>query len=321
MKKNKILLFTEEVDITTNYVIDYLLCNNAHFVRFNDIYINNFKYLLNEQKIVLEKESICLKDKNQKIWYRRGRLNFNTNYVDDQINLQLNDYVGMENKAMGYHVFKVFEKRFKNRYLGRNSYYGENKLDILFEAHQLGLNIPITQVVTKRKDIIKFIKTHENVIIKGIYDNPTLIENGETRSLYTTKIYLDDMKYITSEFPPILIQNQIEKEYELRVFVFEGKIFTAALFSQGSSETEVDSRKYTWDNPIRIVPYLLPKKIEKRIVKLLSKLDYNSASIDFIVSKEGKYYFLEINPVGQFGWISYDCNFNIERYIANELTK
>jgi glutathione synthase/RimK-type ligase-like ATP-grasp enzyme len=51
------------------------------------------------------------------------------------------------------------------------------------------------------------------------------------------------------------------------------------------------------------------------------KLGLDSGSIDMIVSTEGKYIFLEVNPVGQFGMVSYPCNYYIERDIADYLSQ
>jgi D-alanine-D-alanine ligase-like ATP-grasp enzyme len=51
----------------------------------------------------------------------------------------------------------------------------------------------------------------------------------------------------------------------------------------------------------------------------LTNLD--CGSIDLIYSTDEKYYFLEVNPVGQFGMVSYPCNYQLEKKIAIELIK
>jgi glutathione synthase/RimK-type ligase-like ATP-grasp enzyme len=92
-----------------------------------------------------------------------------------------------------------------------------------------------------------------------------------------------------------------------------------AIFSQSNKMTETDYRNYDLDNPNRIVPYKLNKQLENKLILLLENLELNSGSIDLIKSKDGKYYFLEVNPVGQFGQLSYNCNYNIEKIIAKSL--
>lgn len=51
----------------------------------------------------------------------------------------------------------------------------------------------------------------------------------------------------------------------------------------------------------------------------MADLDLNCGSIDMILGNDGLYYFLEVNPVGQFGMVSGPCNYYLERKIANFL--
>ena len=51
----------------------------------------------------------------------------------------------------------------------------------------------------------------------------------------------------------------------------------------------------------------------------MQKLDLETGSIDLIKSTNGEYYFLEINPNGQFGMTSYPCNYNLEEKVALKL--
>jgi D-alanine-D-alanine ligase-like ATP-grasp enzyme len=51
----------------------------------------------------------------------------------------------------------------------------------------------------------------------------------------------------------------------------------------------------------------------------MNKLDLNCGSIDMIVTPKNEYVFLEVNPVGQFGMVSYPCNYNLEKKIAEYL--
>lgn len=53
----------------------------------------------------------------------------------------------------------------------------------------------------------------------------------------------------------------------------------------------------------------------------MKDIDMNCGSIDMIYSPEGEYIFLEVNPVGQFQWLSKSCNYDIERQIAFDLLK
>ncbi|MCO5279552.1 MAG: hypothetical protein M9931_00690 [Chitinophagales bacterium] len=92
-------------------------------------------------------------------------------------------------------------------------------------------------------------------------------------------------------------------------------------FSQLDPNTSLDYRKYNLNNPNRTVPYYLPKEIQDKIFCLLQKINLNFGVIDLILTEEGEYYFLEVNPVGQFGFVSKHGNYYIEKEIANYLSK
>ena len=124
--------------------------------------------------------------------------------------------------------------------------------------------------------------------------------------------------YLTFRFPS-LIMEKIEKKYEIRSFYLDGRFYSMAIFSQNNKQTEVDFRKYCADRPNKVEPFKLPCDIEEKLERLFRYFDLNCGSIDIIVDKNGKYVFLEINPVGQFQMTSIPCNYNIEQIIANYL--
>lgn len=92
-----------------------------------------------------------------------------------------------------------------------------------------------------------------------------------------------------------------------------------AIFSQSNSKTCIDFRKYDAKLPNRYIPYKLPDEIECALKKVMDCLKLNTGSIDLMVDENNKYYFLEINPVGQFGMVSEPCNYLLEKRIAEFL--
>jgi D-alanine-D-alanine ligase-like ATP-grasp enzyme len=94
-----------------------------------------------------------------------------------------------------------------------------------------------------------------------------------------------------------------------------------AMFTQNDNKTLIDFRDYNFDNPARRVPYKLPFNIEQKLTKFMNLMRINCGSFDLIKTKEGKYVFLEVNPVGQFGMTSFPCNYNLEKEIAVHLIK
>ncbi|MFP3599288.1 grasp-with-spasm system ATP-grasp peptide maturase [Chryseobacterium sp. SIMBA_029] len=191
-----------------------------------------------------------------------------------------------------------------------------NKLIVLQEAAQAGLQIPKTFITNRSiTDSAK-----EGMITKSIHDaNFMNSKNGYMMSMLTKEIDFDHPD-IPSEFFPSLVQNKIDKEYELRIFFIDEEFYPMAIFSQGQDETKLDFRIKT-DTPTRYVRYNLPEDIRTRLTILFKKLSLRTGSIDMIKNKKGEYIFLEINPVGQYGMTSNPCNYNLDYKIADHLIK
>jgi len=75
----------------------------------------------------------------------------------------------------------------------------------------------------------------------------------------------------------------------------------------------------TYDQDTRIIPYILPKKIKHKIDKLFNISNLNSGTFDMILSENNTYYFLEINPFGQFDLIEKTTNAGIYKKISRWL--
>jgi glutathione synthase/RimK-type ligase-like ATP-grasp enzyme len=50
-------------------------------------------------------------------------------------------------------------------------------------------------------------------------------------------------------------------------------------------------------------PHDLPRDVERRCVALVGRLGLTYGAIDMIVTPDGRYVFLEINPSGLYQWI------------------
>jgi glutathione synthase/RimK-type ligase-like ATP-grasp enzyme len=61
---------------------------------------------------------------------------------------------------------------------------------------------------------------------------------------------------------------------------------------------------------------MLPNHIITKLASLMEKLNIDNGSIDFIYSGNNEYVLLEVNPVGQIGFLSIPNNYNIEEFIA-----
>ena len=196
-----------------------------------------------------------------------------------------------------------------------------NKLHVLRVAQSVGLFVPNSIITNNKKDLMNFYyKNNEQVITKPLYEN-IFFEEDKQVFFYNNHMISTILDSLPNTFFPSLFQEYVNKEYELRIFFLDGNFYTMAIFSQLDEKTRVDFRNYNEGKPNRTIPYLLPSNIEDLLRVLMEKLNLNTGSIDVIKSIQGHYYFLEVNPVGQFGMTSHPCNYFLEKEIANFLIK
>lgn len=174
----------------------------------------------------------------------------------------------------------------------------------------------------KSNSLKRFVDVQGKCISKSIQDIMPIYYHGKEYS--SGKIIRVDAQEITQEhYWYSLFQKEISKKYELRIFTFFDNIYTMAIFSQMDSESSLDFRNVDVNgtHPNRMVPYQLPNDIELKIRMLMKRLNLESGSIDMVVDDNDDYYFLEVNPVGQFNFVSEICNYYIERDIAKKISQ
>ena len=144
------LLFSEEVDLTTDYVIDWFLSKEKNYkINVNDFNIID-KYTLKNNKSNLKIDGFIIDD-IKSIWFRRGKLNFKLNVKYNDLNRYLK---GEENVLL-----KPIEKELKKKVNLVGSYINEienNKLKALIVAKTNGLNIPKSLITSSKEELQKF---------------------------------------------------------------------------------------------------------------------------------------------------------------------
>ncbi|MDX2304582.1 MAG: grasp-with-spasm system ATP-grasp peptide maturase [Microscillaceae bacterium] len=323
-----ILIISEEEDISTNIVIDWLHFYGQNFIRVNKedkIFIKKFHIHNNSIKFeFIHKNQFYDSDSILSVWNRRGTL-FPKRYIEmsDISSLDLRnalveplsrDYISLVNYL---HYF--FERK---EIIGKMYNRNINKLMCLHIAKDCGMEIPETLVSNEKQEIINFAQKHfkKGIITKGIQETIFFdLNNTTTYAAKTESVDAEDLKELPDEFFPLLIQDKIPKKYELRIFFLNDELYTMAIFSQFDEQTSTDFRNYNYKKPNRTIPYILPPEIRNKLIQFMHQVDLNTGSIDMILTPDNRYIFLEVNPVGQFGMVSYPCNYGIEKKIAEIL--
>ncbi|MBP1167065.1 MAG: grasp-with-spasm system ATP-grasp peptide maturase [Chryseobacterium culicis] len=326
--KKTILILSQKSDISTNRVIDYLIASQKDFYRVNvdsdrlvDVRLDFEEGEVT--KFILYFENKAPLDLNDvySCWYRRGGIpmfplpemkDIYELFKSEKISLKSREHLYAESRELHEYIHWYLETHIEKT-IGSQSSAHINKLKQLTVANSCGLPIPETKILTNFKNTSK-----ATLITKSIQDILHAQDDINRYMYFTEDVPADDIND-SIQFYPSLFQHKIEKEYEIRIFYLHGTCYSMAIFSQADTKTQTDFRKYNFDRPNRNVPYKLPVDVEEKIVSFMHKINLNCGSLDLIYTK-GQYYFLEVNPVGQFGAVSQACSYNLESKIAEYLS-
>ena len=323
-----ILIFSTANDYTTFEVIKWL----NHFgefdiFRMNSDENNNIIFNIHENNFAMQVDGYLIElSKIRVVWYRKGINWLGGQFKEVSINEhpQLTSYLNkkavQENHKLSEYIHYVIEQRIP--VLGSAFKSDLNKLIILDIAKSVGLRTPGFYILNEKQSIKNLVKYGEQYITKSMSDGIYLFESAEKRKgyfTYTELLTKERIEDYPEEISPSFIQSKIEKQYEVQVFYLDGQFFAWAIFSQSDDQTRTDYRKYNDQKPNRVVPYLLPEKIIKKLSDLFKKIGLNTGSVDLMVDLQNNYYFLEINPTGQFSALSKLTNYQLEAEVAKWL--
>lgn len=256
------------------------------------------------------------------VWYRKGRNWLCNQFLEidfhehPRLTAYLRKKVAGEELRLSEYLHFMIENAVPA--LGSPSRCDINKLLVLHAAREVGLLTPAFRI-SNSKAALKTAISDTPSITKPITDGLYLFDHEQTTTgyfSYTEALAAWDLDQLPNRISPSLVQEQILKRMELRVFFLEGRCYAMAIFSQRDEQTRVDFRRYNYMKPNRSVPYRLPPDLESKIVRLFAILQLNTGSADFIVDQQGRFFFLEVNPVGQFAMVSVPCNYFLEKQVA-----
>jgi ATP-GRASP peptide maturase of grasp-with-spasm system len=324
-----VIIISINGEISTNDVIRWLRKFNEKVIRINfgdfmngnyniSVRMSNNNFLISFNGEEIDQDML----KNSSVWLRKLSRFFS-----------INDAKNLKEKMPGIspHIEKEFNT-FSNslmyllkdaRFLCTVEAKDLNKMDVLKLAKEAGLKIPDTILTNSKVELSEYLKEHGKCITKCITDGISIgLGDDDYYFLSTSLLSQENLKNIPDFFVPSIVQNYIEKEFEIRIFYLDGQFFSVAIFSQQREHTKIDFRMIDKDKQsVRMTPFELPEEIKSKIRQLMKKLNLNTGSIDMIYTPQKEYYFLEVNPAGQYMWVDYYGNYYIDKHIAKFLSQ
>ncbi len=160
-------------------------------------------------------------------------------------------------------------------------------------AREVGFEIPRTRITSDPAAAHQFVKElgSSRTIYKAF--SATEQEWRETRVLREDEVgILDDVR-----FAPVIFQEYIPAQLDLRVTVIGEEIHTSAIHSADGAY-KADYRMEL--NDAQVEAFTLPDRIQSLVRTYMRRLGLLYGAIDFRVTPEDRYVFLEINPSGQW---------------------
>jgi ATP-GRASP peptide maturase of grasp-with-spasm system len=330
-----LILSHATIETTTEVVMDWLEHFGSRYLRLNGADLDAtspFAIAFDGEIVDLQvgRHTLSLlREDIRAVWFRRWRQEAQHEHIDllhapqaldhsTQLHTKLVKHLDAEIRKLSEFFFVLLQDV---PWVSHPRTASTNKLQILRQAAQAGLEIPATLITSSKAYLQHFAAQHGHVITKAIGDVEVFPLRGQHYMLYTSEVSAADIEALPAQFFPSLFQEKLEKAYEVRVFYLDQACYSMALFSQLDRQTSVDFRQYNHDRPTRYVPYRLPAAVAESIRHLMHSVEMETGSLDLVRTVDGRHVFLEINPVGQFGMVSYPCNYFLERKMAEFLLR
>jgi hypothetical protein len=189
-------------------------------------------------------------------------------------------------------------------------------------AREVGLATPRTLMTNDPEQARAFIASCPGgAIAKMLAAFAVLDEQGVEQVVFTTALterHIAELEGL--RYSPMVFQEQLQKQLELRITVVGNQMFAAAVDSQQTAGAETDWRERGVTLLRSWMPYTLPAEIERALHRYMDRIGMQYSAIDMIVEPDGRHVFLEANPAGECFWLEYNSpNFPLSTALADVL--
>lgn len=312
-----LLILTDKFDKHADKVIDKLKIKNVQYIRFN-LDVDSLKNtLINFDGINWSISNSTVNftlNEIDNIWVRRAFVELTLEEQFDQ-NTDFKIWKNEWNKTLLGLYYHLINARWLNPL--RKSYKAENKYLQMDIAKKVGMKLPHTIISNSKTELLNFINKHNNsVVFKSMAQELYETDDG-FKGMYVNKLTcaeLTDFDNLGEN--PICLQEYIDKNFEVRYTVVGKEHLVCKIDSQKSTTANIDWRRYDLPN----TPHYLiepPNNIRTKVDQFMNELGLEFGALDFIVTNDNEWVFLEINSMGQWLWIENLTGLDISGAIAN----
>lgn len=306
-----VLIITQEPDPTTDYLVPYLERAGLRWRRWDPGAIPTTSMASMQlvagrwqgSRVTLDDGTLVPLDEVGVIWYRRPSTQHAPSGTPSE---SLTRFINLETRWFLAGFWECVPRPMVNR--PHAGTYAAIKAVQLQTAAQLGFTVPETCMGNEPASVQQLGQaTQHQLVVKGFEQALVQLDDGSERRLYTSPVTEADLADTASvRACPSIWQAYVPKQVEIRATVFGHTVLAAAIHSQQSPLSQHDWRRYDLEHT-PYLPHTLPDEVYTRCIRLLKTFGLFYGAIDLILSPDGTYTFLELNPFGQWAWIQDLC--------------
>ncbi len=192
-----------------------------------------------------------------------------------------------------------------------SDFVAENKMVQLRVAAEIGFRIPNTTVTNSAGMALHDLRHITDFAIKGL--DTVLWREGESQFFcYTEMLDRANVQGLDLSALPTIVQERLWPKTDVRVTVVGDRLW-AATITDRHEPIDVDWR--TLKHRATYREHRLPDPVRLQCLEVTRRLGLCFAAID-LVQYRNEYVFLELNPVGEWGWLAESLGWDVAKHMA-----
>ncbi|MEU0086879.1 ATP-grasp ribosomal peptide maturase [Streptomyces sp. NPDC006274] len=191
----------------------------------------------------------------------------------------------------------------------------ENKALQLATAARLGFTLPDTLITNVPADARRFAADHGPVIYKPVHRVHLACADGRNRTVWVRAVQADEFDDSIA-LCPHLFQACVPKIADIRLAAVGNHTFATRI------DTDGDHLDWRQDQSlITCSPIPVPCSVRKAVHAFLHAFGLSFGAFDFALDSDGRWWFLECNPNGQWAFVDEPTTRAIASALADTLQK
>lgn len=314
MQEVEILIISNKFDFGTDYICLELEKRNSSYLRLNRDEFTQYEVILYIKQlkmwVTVNGKQYMISEQGLKSIYYRAPIYLRDIYKP---NIAMEEQLSRTQWMAFIRNLTIFEKsKWINNPVA--TFVAENKLLQLKYANELGFLLPDTYVTNTNKLLLD----NNGLYIAKSLDTAVLRINDQEAFIYSNVVSVEEIRNASLQLSPVVIQNYIgtsSQKIDVRVTIIEEQLFAVRILKNGKG-INGDWRREK-DN-IEYLEFQLPEGIQSQCKNLMKRLGLNFGAIDLIESNE-QFFFLEINPTGEWAWLVEGAKLPIHERICDSL--